>query len=106
MPELVNYTVVVGAVTVATGKTDPKTKKPEVIRAQKGATFDAPSDLPAVLNFLDMKAIRRTAEATGNEHVTARTIVKAFRDEVEGNIVDEVAPIDAPLPVDSDAVTV
>lgn len=100
MSELVNYTVLQEAIVLQTGQINPENKKPEVVRAVKGQTFNAPPDNPSVVTFLGMKAIRPTAEATGNEHVTALSILRAFKSEVTGDVKKDVEPVDAPLPVE------
>lgn len=109
MPEtdrnIVNYTVLTDAIVLATDETDPQTKKPVVVRATKGQTFDAYDDDPRVLTFRAMKSIRPTKDATGKERITALTILRAFQtDEADPvNIVEDVKPIDAPAPVDPNA---
>lgn len=94
---LTSYTVLVGAITIATGHLDPQTRRAEVVRAAKGDTFDAPKDNASVLTLLSMKAIRPTSEATGKERVTAATMLKVFKNEgVDAPVVEEVRPVDAP----------
>lgn len=108
MSDLVNYTVLVGAVTIDTGQTNPQTKQREVVRAVKGQTFDAPADHPSVLTLLSLKSIRPTADLTGRERVTTKTLLQAFRKAEEHDIaevVEAVAPIDAPAHIDSGALT-
>ena len=97
-PTTVNYTVLSAACTIDTGRLDPATKRPEVVRAMKGQTFDAAPDNPSVLTLLSMRAIRPTDKVTGKERITARMMVQAFRETGEdiAEVVPQVEPIDAP----------
>jgi hypothetical protein len=102
-PEMVDYTVLVGAVTIETGRPNPQNKsQAEVVRVMQNEKITAPPSHPTILSLLSMKAIRPTADVTGKERITARTMVKVFREAgevVDAPQVEAVEPIDAPLPV-------
>lgn len=99
MSDLVSYTVIADAVTVSTGRTNPQNKRPEVVRVAKGTMIEAPADSPQILTLLSARCIRPTADVTGTERVTPRSIMRAFKSAVTGKTNTTVAPIDAPLPV-------
>lgn len=101
-PALVNYTVLQAAVTLSTGKIDPRTKSPEVVRLVQHDTFNAPADHPTVLNLRSMKAIRETSKFTGKEQITAKTVMLAFKQSGEdiAAVVEGVVPVNAPMPLD------
>jgi len=104
--KVVNYTVLTDAIVLTIDDIDPQTKKPVVVRALKGQTFDAYEDDTRVQTFKAMKSIRPTADVTGKEHITALTILKAFQTEEDplANVVTDVAPVNAPMPTEGDAI--
>lgn len=101
--DLVDYTVLAGAVTVHTGRLNPQNKKPEIVRLVRGETIRATEDDPQVLTLLSMRAIREKSKAAANPDyvLTPREVLKAFRGEVLAKPVEEVKPIPAPNPVTS-----
>ena len=96
---MTSYTVVAPAVTVATGQLNPQNRRPEVVRLLKGETIEAPDDHPSILTLLSGKALRKSEDVTGNEHVTPRTILRAWKGSATATVNAAVAPIDAPVPV-------
>jgi hypothetical protein len=90
---------VTDAVTLSTGRANPQTRKPEVVRLTKGQQVEAPDDHPAILTLLSTKSIRRTDQFTGKERITPRHIMRLYKDDVTAVENTAVAPIDAPAPV-------
>lgn len=93
------YTVLVGAVTISTGRKNPENRKAEVVRVLKGGEIDAPADHPTILTLLSTKSIRLTSDLTGKEKITPRHIMRAFRESVTARPNRNVEAIDAPSPV-------
>lgn len=94
------YTVLAEAIVVTTGRLDPQTRKPEIVRMLKGDTLQGPADDPQVVSLLSMRAIREEEKAAKNPNyvLTAREVLRAFRSEVTAEPVKAVIPVDAPNP--------
>lgn len=97
---LKTYVVLAGAVTIQTGRIDPQTKKPEVVRLLNGTELNAPEDNPSVQTLLSIRAIAPKGKVKKGARVTARHIFTVFQragEDAMAPVVEAVKPLPAPI---------